>query len=147
MIPCSCSLQYTTVCDMRLPANHRWDCPERARLEAGQGKPQAIAVNRSQVEPQGRRLLMSQQTSHLSVAAEREWIDRLREMGAKAAHPDDGWVNRHERKVHLAYPQFDDGLAVGDLLALGWPWRTTRLVRVVSTSDNQFALVGQNPWF
>jgi hypothetical protein len=51
MIPCSCSLQYTTVCDMRLPANHRWGCPERARLEAEQGKPQAIAVNRSQVEP------------------------------------------------------------------------------------------------
>ena len=60
----------------------------------------------------------------------RAWIASLREQGVKAAHPDDGWVNRDRNEVYLSYPDFNDGLGVGDLLALGWPWGDTRIVRV-----------------
>jgi hypothetical protein len=88
-----------------------------------------------------------QQLSSLSPARERQWIAGLREQGVKAAHPDDGWVNRDEHKIHLAYPQFDDGLEVGDLLALGWPWTHTRLVRVTGQSDNRFAVPFVSPWY
>lgn len=86
-------------------------------------------------------------------ARECDWIDSLREQGVKAAHPDDGWVDRDENKVHLAYPQFNDGLTVGDLLALGWDdkWR---LVRVTETSELQGlggwlppSLRDRGPWY
>lgn len=50
-----------------------------------------------------------------------EWIATLRAQGVKAAHPDDGWVDRMENSVFFAYPQFNDGAQVGDLVALGWP--------------------------
>lgn len=62
---------------------------------------------------------------------ERSWVARLRAQGIKAAHPDDGWVHRDTNKIHLEYPQFNDGLGVGDLLALGWAHRRDyRIVRV-----------------
>lgn len=63
---------------------------------------------------------------------ERNWVAQLRAMGVKAAHPDDGWVHRTDDPcVHLEYPQFNDGPEVGDLIALGWPWKPQwRLVRV-----------------
>jgi hypothetical protein len=81
-------------------------------------------------------------------AEERQWIADLRARGVKAAHPDDGWVDRAENKVHLCYPDFNDGLAVGDLLALGWPSRY-RIVRVTATStlrlQPQDRLPG--PWY
>lgn len=67
-------------------------------------------------------------------AVERAWVDQLRAEGIKAAHPDDGWVKRAENKVHLCYPQFNDGLGVADLLALGTPEKW-RVVRVVGSSD------------
>jgi hypothetical protein len=54
----------------------------------------------------------------------------------KASHPDDGWVDRKGRRntfgyvpeadsVQFAYPQFNDGVKVGDKIALGWAdrWR------------------------
>lgn len=64
-----------------------------------------------------------------------EWIAALRDAGVKAAHPDDGWVDRERNTVFFCYPQFDDGVAVGDLIALGWPqWNSKkpqhRIVRV-----------------
>jgi hypothetical protein len=58
-----------------------------------------------------------------------DWVSRLRACGVKAAHPDDGWVNRQENTVTLQYPQYDDGAGVGDLVALGWPYGH-RLVRL-----------------
>src|SRR4051812_3196033 len=67
------------------------------------------------------------------VSEKEAWVTALRERGVKAAHPDDGWVHRnpdHSGKVHLEYPDYNDGLGVEDLLALGWPWRETRIVRV-----------------
>lgn len=76
---------------------------------------------------------------------ERRWLAGLREQGVKAAHPDDGWVNREANKVHLCYPQFNDGLVVGELLALGWPDRH-RIVRVIGTSNNRFG-IEPGPWW
>lgn len=58
---------------------------------------------------------------------QQKWIADLRSIGIKAAHPDDGWVDRkkaeHHDFVQFVYPQFDDGVAVGDKIALGWPDR------------------------
>lgn len=51
----------------------------------------------------------------------RDWIAKLRAKGVKAAHPDDGWVDRENSTVCFCYPQFDDGPQVGDRIALGWP--------------------------
>jgi hypothetical protein len=64
--------------------------------------------------------------------AEKQWIEQLRSIGVKAAHPNDGWVDRENNEVQLVYPQFNDGLAKGDSLALGWP-DEYRLVRVINT--------------
>ena len=62
---------------------------------------------------------------------ERRWIEYLRSQGVKAAHPDDGWVDRENNNVLLQYPQFNDGVKIGDTIALGWSWNKTRLVKVV----------------
>jgi hypothetical protein len=72
---------------------------------------------------------------------ERDWIAGLCAQGIKAAHPDDGWVDREKNRVHLEYPQFGSSrsLQIGDLLALGWPDRT-RIVRVTGFSENPFAI-------
>lgn len=63
---------------------------------------------------------------------ERQWCDELREAGIRAAHPDDGWVDRQANTVRLEYPQFAGRLEVGDLIALGQPERY-RVVRITGT--------------
>ncbi len=70
------------------------------------------------------------------------WIAALRAEGVKAAHPDDGWVDRERNEVRPSYPQFNDGVAVGDVIALGWPSRH-RLVRV--TSVGTYGVIGTWP--
>lgn len=66
------------------------------------------------------------------------WKDALRQMGVVAAHPNDGWVKRGDKKeFHLAYAHFNFGLKVGDLAALGWgwePWEKTWIVRVTGST-------------
>lgn len=52
---------------------------------------------------------------------EKEWIAALRAQGVKAAHPNDGWVDREKKEVFFCYPQFNDGAKEGDIVALGWP--------------------------
>ena len=52
---------------------------------------------------------------------EKEWIATLRQQGVKAAHPNDGWVDREKNELHFCYPQFNDGAKEGDIVALGWP--------------------------
>lgn len=64
-------------------------------------------------------------------AQESAWVAELRAAGVKAAHPNDGWVNREKNYFQLAYPQFNDGLAVGDLAALGSASRGHFIVRVI----------------
>lgn len=83
----------------------------------------------------------------LSVWDRWEWQQGLRKRGVTAAHPDDGWVNREENKLHLAYPHFvpKGGLAEGDLLALGYAFADTRIVRVTGFSENVFA--GDSRWY
>jgi len=71
------------------------------------------------------------------------WITALRAAGVKAAHPDDGWVNREHNTVFFCYPQFDDGVEIGDLIALGWPqWGSKkprhRIVRVIGKTAGRF---------
>jgi hypothetical protein len=72
-------------------------------------------------------------------ATEEAWVEALRAVGVKAAHPDDGWVDRKDNRVHLAYPQFNDGLGLGDWLALGHPG-DMRIVRVIGMEPNPFAI-------
>lgn len=64
------------------------------------------------------------------------WTARLREMGVKLAHPDDGWVKRDQNKFSLSwYPQFDDRPEVGDLVAFGCPPRGEHYRRTRSMDD------------
>lgn len=49
-----------------------------------------------------------------------KWIDELREKGYKAAHPNDGWVDREKKEIHFLYPQFNDGVKIGSKVMLGW---------------------------
>lgn len=63
---------------------------------------------------------------------EKLWVASLKEQGVKAAHPDDGWVDRKNNTVLLQYPQFDNGVEVGDTIALGGSCGKTSLVRVTA---------------
>jgi hypothetical protein len=79
---------------------------------------------------------------------EAEWIAMLRSKGVKAAHPDDGWVDRRKNTVLFTYPQFNDGAAVGDLVALGWPQHDKRqpqhrIVRLTGFARTTF---GSREW-
>jgi hypothetical protein len=65
---------------------------------------------------------------------EAAWIAALRAKGVKAAHPDDGWVDRDEQRLHFCYPTFFEEPQPGDLVALG-NHREFRLVRVTSIDD------------
>jgi hypothetical protein len=68
---------------------------------------------------------------------ERQWIANLRAAGFKAAHPNDGWVDRGKNEVYLAYPQFNDGAEIGDLVMIGWPYKSSRPrpVRIVGKRE------------
>ena len=48
-----------------------------------------------------------------------EWIDKLKKQGYKMAMPNDGWVNRSELHLQLAYPYFCGDLKIGDKAVLG----------------------------
>lgn len=74
-------------------------------------------------------------------AEQREWNARLRAQGVKAAHPDDGWVDRANSTVQFSYPAFDDRVQVGDLIALGWPWRGYRIVRCTDVETRRGPLL------
>lgn len=69
-----------------------------------------------------------------------EWITALRKAGVKAAHPDDGWVDRVSNRVLLVYPQFVDSSDVGDVMALGWP-EQYRLVRITRVDPNPIGFI------
>ena len=67
-------------------------------------------------------------------AEEEQWIEDLRKQGFKAAHPNDGWVDRERKEVHLQYPQFNDGVKQGDRIMLGWASQPDKNVAVVITA-------------
>jgi len=50
---------------------------------------------------------------------ERLMADKLRLQGVKAWHTNDGWNDKEKRKIHMAYPYFNDGVNVGDKIAIG----------------------------
>lgn len=79
-------------------------------------------------------------------ADQRKWVDSLRASGFKAAHPNDGWVNRKDNEVYFAYPQFNDGAAIGDLVMLGWPWdkKSWRPVRLIGM---RVTALGKMKWW
>ena len=63
-----------------------------------------------------------------------EWIAHLRSAGVKASHPNDGWVDRDNFTLNLVYPDFDDGVDVGDLVALGRP-NDYYIVKITKKTD------------
>jgi len=73
---------------------------------------------------------------------QKTWIELLRQIGVTAAHPDDGWVDRHNNEVILCYPRFNDGLKVGDVLALG-DCDNYRLVKII---EHRIGWLGTNYW-
>lgn len=107
----------------------------------------AVLRDGSRVSGQAEAVARAVSIDDHTAQREREWIAGLRAQGVKAAHPDDGWVDRERNLVHLAYPQFNDGLGVGDLLALGWSDDRMRIVRVMGTSENPFAVDHAGPWY
>jgi len=79
-------------------------------------------------------------------ADERKWIDGLRAAGFKAAHPNDGWVNRKYNEVFFSYPHFNDGADIGDLVMLGWAWdkNSWRPVRLIG---KRVTSLGKMTWW
>jgi len=65
---------------------------------------------------------------------EHAWIADLRKKGYKASHPNDGWVDRQKKEFHLCYPQFDDGVTLGSMVMLGWPYHPEENVPVIVTA-------------
>jgi hypothetical protein len=71
-------------------------------------------------------------------------VAELRAQGVKALHPDDGWVRRDRDSVYLCYPYFDDGVNVGDIVALGDPAHGVRLVRITRIEPLKVSMSGSN---
>jgi hypothetical protein len=65
------------------------------------------------------------------------WREQMINGGIKAAHPDDGWVDRAASTVQFVYPYFNLGAVAGDLVALG-DERKHRIVRLVEHVPNRF---------
>lgn len=64
----------------------------------------------------------------------REWVEDLRQRGVRAAHPDDGWVNRDTNEVIMTYPYFCGNLKVNDIIVLG-DYREYRVVRIIAIRE------------
>lgn len=77
-------------------------------------------------------------------AAHDAWVSTLRGQGVRAAHPDDGWVNREHNTVAFVFPYFNDGLAPGDMVALG-THAGHRIVRLVELLPSPW-LTMQDRW-
>jgi len=61
------------------------------------------------------------------------WIKELRAVGFKAAHPNDGWVNREKNEIYFAYPYFNDGADIGDKVMISFSPDSTRPVRLIGS--------------
>lgn len=48
-----------------------------------------------------------------------EWIQFLIDTGVKAAHPNNGWVDREKKIIRLVDPYFKCMLFPGDIIAIG----------------------------
>lgn len=74
------------------------------------------------------------------------WINSLRAEGIKAAHPDDGHINLHDREVHFAYSYYNDDVKIGDKVVLGEPDGRQRLVRLIGVRNNPFSSWDSTYW-
>lgn len=74
------------------------------------------------------------------------WIDKLRAQGIKAAHPDDGHIDLHDREVHFANSYYNDDARIGDKVVLGAPDGRQRLVRLIGVRNNPFSSWDSTYW-
>ncbi len=85
---------------------------------------------------------------------ETKWIALLRYWGFKAAHPNDGWIDREDKNIFFSYPQFFDNLQVGDMVMLGWAsdepkkWRPVRVIKKMDwfMSSHKWAFKDIDGW-
>lgn len=70
---------------------------------------------------------------------ENKRISYFRSINIKAAHPDDGWVDRENNTVILEYPIFQDEISVGDKIVLyenlSYKYRIVEVVKVIDYYD------------
>lgn len=59
----------------------------------------------------------------------KEWINKLMYLGIKAAHPDDGWVDRNKNEILFCYPYFKRNIMLDDKIVLG-SWEKYRVVQI-----------------
>lgn len=73
---------------------------------------------------------------------ERGWVANLKAQGIAAAHPQDGWVDRKNNTVHLAYPQFaeTEKLKPGARIALG-QFNKFRIVEIIRKEEDVFGMI------
>lgn len=76
----------------------------------------------------------------------RRWVRELRDLDVRAAHPDDGHVDRTNNSIVFCYPQFDLDPKVGNLIVLGSPphmgARCERFARVVRIEHERYIFGG-----
>ncbi len=48
-----------------------------------------------------------------------DWIKKLKSLGVKASHPNDGWIDREKKIAFFSYPHFNIGVDLGNKIALG----------------------------
>jgi len=74
---------------------------------------------------------------------EEQWVNKLRADGVSASHPNDGWINRKDNELILIYPEFNDGVKIGSIVALGDPDKY-KLVKII---DHRKGIIGDiNYW-
>lgn len=79
--------------------------------------------------------------------SEREWVKELIAQGFKAAHPNDGWVDRKNNSFQLVYPQFRLDVTVGSLVMLGWhSWPKEQRPVVVTHIEPLRMLIGRQDY-
>ncbi|WP_262027548.1 hypothetical protein [Microvirga sp. Mcv34] len=76
--------------------------------------------------------------------AVRRWTEDLRSRHDVAAvHFDDGWIDREKGSLVIpSYAPFVGPITVGSLIAIGFPDKATRLVRVIRIEES---LLGGGP--
>lgn len=71
---------------------------------------------------------------------EQVWVEDLKDKGYSAAHPNDGWVNRHKNEVVLCYPYFETNVTIGAKIMLGSPSNKTSHRSVIVTGIRKSTL-------
>jgi len=75
-----------------------------------------------------------------------DFAEELQSLGFRAAHPDDGWVDRENNIVQFAYPQLMLTLRAGDKVALGWADKYRTVYLVEKLPKRMFDINDPNRW-